>query len=120
MPKRVVEIRIYRLHPGSGERLDALVRETTVPMLRRWGTDVVSFSLSAHAPDHYCLIRAYDDGDDRVRRQDAFYGSPEWREGPRAAILDCIESYLDTVLSLSEAAIVELRSALPGPNSPSP
>jgi hypothetical protein len=31
-------------------------------------------------------------------RQDAFYGSEEWRNGPRESIVSRIESHLSTVL----------------------
>src|SRR5688500_15030351 len=37
------------------------------------------------------LVRAYSSVEDRQRRQDEFYGSAEWRDGPRQAILDLIE-----------------------------
>jgi hypothetical protein len=96
--KRLLEIRSYNLKPGTLDEFHRLVREQSVPMLRRWGVDLVAYGPSPHDPDSYFLMRAYADDAERQASQDAFYGSDEWRSGPRQAILDCIES--DTTISL--------------------
>jgi hypothetical protein len=57
-------------------------------------------------------MHAFDDLDDRARREDAFYASLEWRDGPRQAVLDCIVTYRDAVVELNEATIESLRAAL--------
>ncbi len=107
--QRLIEIRSYQLKPGAGSEFHAAVETTALPILREWGTDVVAYGASEHAPDTYYLIRAYKDLDDLNRRQDAFYGSEEWRNGPREAIVSRIESYLSTVLWMSPEAIEDLR-----------
>jgi hypothetical protein len=106
---RLVEIRAYKLKPGATEEFHAAVKTVAVPMLLRWGTEVVAFGPSAHEQDAYFLIRAYDDLADLTARQDAFYGSEEWRDGPREEIVSRIESYLSTVLWLSPESIEDLR-----------
>ena len=78
-------------------------------MLREWGMDVIAFGPSAHEPDAYFLIRTYDDLADLNAQEDAFYGSPLWRDGPRESIVSRIESYLSTVLWLSPESIEDLR-----------
>ena len=60
----------------------------------------------------YFLMRAFDDLDDRARREEAFYSSPEWRDGPRQAVLDCIVTYTDVVVELDEGTIESLRRSL--------
>ena len=107
--QRLVEIRSYQLKPGTAAEFHEAVETTALPMLRDWGADVVAYGPSAHAPDTYYLIRAYVDLDDLNRRQEAFYGSDEWRNGPRAAIVSRIESYMSTVLWMSPEAIEDLR-----------
>lgn len=107
--RRLVEIRSYRLKPDSLGRFHALFSDEAVPMLRTWGMDVVAFGPSAHEPDCYFLVRAYDDPADRNARQDAFYGSDAWRKGPREGVVALIDHYLDTVLWLSVDAIEDLR-----------
>jgi len=54
-------------------------------------------------------MRSFASLDDRQQTEDAFYGSDEWRQGPREAILACIESYMDTVIEVDETVIQGLR-----------
>lgn len=106
----IVEIRSYNLRPGSRAHFHRLVVEEAAPMLRRWEIDLVAHGPSPHDETSYYVIRAFEDLDDRQRREDAFYGSAEWREGPREAILSLIESYTTIVLELDEATIEGLRA----------
>lgn len=107
---RLVEIRSYRLKPGARGMFHRLMSDISVPMLRHWHTDVVCHGASAHDEVSYYLIRAYASLDDRQRRQDEFYGSAQWREGPRQAILDLIEDYTSVVIPLQDQTIDGLRT----------
>lgn len=109
--KRLVEIRSYKLKPGAAVAFDEAVRTRAVPLLREWGTDVVAHGPSPHEADTYYLIRAYADLADLNARQDAFYGSAAWREGPREAVVSLLQSYLNTVLWLEPAAVDALRES---------
>jgi hypothetical protein len=102
---RFVEIRSYNLKPGSRDELHRLMAERSMPMLERWRVDVVDFGPSLHDEDSYFLIRAYDSLEDRQQSQDGFYGSEEWREGPREPILALIESYTSVVLEMDDATV---------------
>lgn len=97
----VVEIRTYKLKPGSGAAFHRIVVEESLPMLERWGVEVVAFGPSLDDEDSYVLIRAYPSLEERQRSQDAFYGSDEWRNGPREAIVSRIESDFSVVLPKS-------------------
>jgi hypothetical protein len=79
---RLVEIRSYALKPGSGEEFHRLVVLASVPMLGRWGIDVVRFGPSLHDVNAYYLVRAYDSMEELERSEADFYGSDEWRLGP--------------------------------------
>jgi hypothetical protein len=57
-------------------------------------------------------VRAFDDLADRERREEAFYASPEWRLGPREAVIEKIVTYADTVLELNDDLVEALRRAL--------
>jgi len=107
--RRAVEIRSYNLKPGARPEFHRLATEVAVPMLRRWNVDVVAYGPSPHDDTSYYLIRAYASLDDRQRSQDAFYGSDEWRQGPRDAVLPLIDSYTSVVLDLDDAAVKSLR-----------
>ena len=109
---RLLEIRSYELKPGTQDEYDRLFREEAAPLLRRFEIDVVAVGRSTGDPNGYFLMRAFDDLDDRALREDAFYSSTEWREGPRQAVLDCIVTYVDVVVELPSEAIEALREAL--------
>jgi hypothetical protein len=57
-------------------------------------------------------MRGFASVEARQKSEDAFYGSDEWRKGPREATLADIESYTTVVVRLDDAAISGLR-ALP-------
>lgn len=116
--KRLVQIRSYQLRPDALMPFHRAFLERCVPMLREWGHDVIAFGPSPHEADTYYLVRAYADLADLNTRQDAFYGSPQWREGPREAVLAMIDRYLDTVLWLSPDSIEDLRHGNAGPTDP--
>ena len=106
---RFVEIRSYNLKPGSRDEFHRLVAELSIPMLERWRVDVVDYGPSLHDADSYFLIRAYDSLEDRQQSQDRFYGSEEWRQGPREPILALIESFTSVVLEMDDATVRGLR-----------
>jgi hypothetical protein len=108
--RRAVEIRSYNLKPGSRDEFHRLVSEVAVPMLQRWKVDVVAYGPSPHDEVSYYLIRAYADLNDRQRSQDAFYGSDEWRQGPRDRIMALIDTYATVVLDLDDAGVKSLRA----------
>ncbi len=104
-----VEIRSYNLKPGTRNHFRQLFEDEALPLLQRWRVDVVAYGPSLHDNDTFFLMRAYTSLDDRQKSEDAFYGSNEWREGPREAILACIDNYTTLVLSLDEATVAGLR-----------
>jgi hypothetical protein len=108
---RFVEIRSYSLKPGVRDLFHQLVVREAVPMLLRWKVDVVAHGPSLHDSDSYYLIRAYSSPEERQQSQDAFYGSDEWRNGPREAILASIESYTTIATWLDDATVRGLRKA---------
>jgi hypothetical protein len=110
---RFVEIRSYALKPGMRQEFDRIASQQAIPMLRRWEVDVVAHGPSPHDDDSYYLIRAYASLVDRQQSQDAFYGSREWKDGPRAAILALIENFTSIVLELEPATVQALRIPAP-------
>ncbi len=109
---RFVEVRSYNLRRGSRPSFHALVIERSLPLLRKWNVDVIAAGPSLHDDDSYFLIRAYDSLEQRQRSQDEFYGSADWRQGPREAIIALIESDTSIVVELTEASVMALRQSL--------
>jgi hypothetical protein len=95
----VLEIRTYKLKAGSGPAFHRAVVEESMPMLERWAVEVVAFGPSLDDEDLYYLIRAYPSLAELRRSQEAFYGSDEWRQGPRETIVSMIESDISVVVS---------------------
>jgi hypothetical protein len=115
----VVEIRSYNLKPGTRERFHGLFVEQAWPLLRRAEMDVVAFGPSMHDENSYFLMRSFSGVEERQAAEDAFYGSKAWLEGPRQAVLDCIESYTTVVVQLDAGTISGLRK-LSGDVEPAP
>jgi hypothetical protein len=107
--KHILEIRSYKLKPDTGDEFHRLFLEQALPMLKRWNVDVVDYGPSLHDPDSYYLMRHYDSLAHREESENAFYGSDEWRQGPREAILALIEHYTEIVLELDEYTVQGLR-----------
>ena len=108
-----VEIRSYSLKPGTRDEFYRFFLEKALPMLQRWKVDVVAYGPSLHDSDSYFLMRRYDSLVQREESENAFYGSEEWRQGPREAILALIENYTEIVLEVDELTLQGLRAVRP-------
>jgi hypothetical protein len=84
---RIVEIRSYNLKPGTRDRFHCLFVKEALPMLQCSKFDVIAYGSSLHDADEYFLMRGFSSLEDREHSEDAFYGSDEWRRGPREARL---------------------------------
>ena len=109
-----VEIRSYNLKPGTRQEFHLLFLEEAFPMLQRREVDVVAYGPSLHDTDSYFLMRRYDSLSQREESENTFYGSDEWRQGPREAIIALIESYTEIVLELDDATLHGLRGVQAG------
>jgi quinol monooxygenase YgiN len=110
---RLLEIRTYRLKPGTLEAFHKAMHERAVPMLRSKGMDVVTYGRSDHEEETYHLVRAYESRAALEAGQAAFYGSPEWRNGPRNDLVDRIETYLNTLLWVPQDTVDGMRTLNP-------
>ncbi|MDN3578345.1 NIPSNAP family protein [Chitinimonas viridis] len=106
----VIEIRSYRLVPGSGDRFHQLISQQSLPLMLAWGIDVLDFGPSLHDRDCYFLIRAFQDLTNLEAVQAAFYASPNWRNGPREAIVSLIASDSNVVIEMSHDRVEALRN----------
>ena len=105
----VVEFLSYQLDPAKADRFHAIMRETSAPLHRRHGLDIVAFGPSETGPNQYVLIRAFASLEDRESRLDAFYAHPDWRNGPRSEIIAAIKTSTAVVLTLNDTAVEALR-----------
>ena len=108
--RRLVEIRAYRLKPGTRDGFHAAATHQALPMVRAYGMDVVTHGPVPNDDNGYFLVRSFASLAELTAQEDEFYGSAPWREGPREALVSRIETYVDTLLWLSPAAIDDLRA----------
>jgi ketosteroid isomerase-like protein len=106
---RLIEIRSYNLKPGTREGFHSRFLAEALPMLKRWNVDVVAYGPSLHDSDSYYLMRSFASVEERERSEEAFYGSDEWRQGPRDAVLADIDSYTTVVVHLDDSTLRGLR-----------
>ena len=106
----MVEIRSYNLKTGTRDEFNRLFEREALPLLQRFKVDVVAYGPSLHDADSYFLMRSFPSLADRQQSEDAFYGSDDWRKGPREAVLACIESYTTVVVPVDDASLRSLRT----------
>lgn len=106
-----VEIRSYNLKPGTRAEFHRLFLAEAMPLLQRWNVDVVAYGPSLHDENSFYLMRSFVSLAHREESENAFYGSDEWRQGPREAIIDLIENYTEVVLELDKLTVDGLRNS---------
>jgi ketosteroid isomerase-like protein len=108
----LLEIRSYNLKPGARSGFHERFVRDSLPLLHRWKVDVVAYGPSSHDNDSYYLMRAFASLDARNRDEDAFYASPEWRDGPREAVLAAIENYTTVLIRVDHHTLEGLRRTM--------
>lgn len=96
--QEVVEIRSYTLKPRTRDAFHQLVIDKSLPMLDRWKIRYLGYGPSLQEDSSYYLIRTYPSLESRQASEDAFYGSAEWKQGPREAIVSRILYYTTVIL----------------------
>ena len=105
----VLEIRTYTLKPDTRERFHERFERESLPLLRRWNVDVVAYGPSLHDANSYVLMRSFPTLAERDRVEQKFYDSPEWRNGPRAAVVADIDVYTTVVIRADASTLRSLR-----------
>ena len=113
MGERVLEIRTYRIRDGKRDEFGRRV-SGVLPLLQRYGIDVIGHGPSIDDAEHYVLLRSFASLDQRDEQERAFYEGDEWRAGPREGILELIETYHTVVLRSTPEAVRTLAESLTG------
>lgn len=111
MTSQILEIRTYRLVPGTRERLHEIMANGPIPALARYGITVLDYGpslIDEDGQEGYYLIRAFASLSDREQREGAFYGGQEWRQKWREDVLACIEHFHTVVLETDSQAVAGL------------
>ena len=114
----ILEIFCICLKPGAGATFNKLYIEQSLPLQKQWKVEVLAFGPSLHDEDSYLVVRWYKNLADRQQSQDSFYGSDDWRQGPREAMLALIENYITVVVPANTALLegLQMINIQPGDN----
>jgi hypothetical protein len=107
---KFVEIRTYNIEPGQRDEFHVRMHEGMLPLLKKQAVDVVACRASPQDECSYYLIRAYDSIDHSKQSQETLYDSRAWKEGPREALLELIDSYMSIIIEMDEVTIQGLRT----------
>ena len=90
----IVEMRTYRLKPGTRERFLAVFRERSVPEHARLGMPIVGPFPSVEDPDvFFFFMRGFPDLASRDTLKARFYEGELWKSGLESVLMPMIERY---------------------------
>lgn len=104
----LLEIRLFKLHPGTRAEFDRISREGTIPMMRRYGITVVTFGPSLNDDDGYFLLRVFPSEEERVRQSQAIYATAEWDANYEGPVMSMIDEYWTAVIPTTPRLISQL------------
>jgi hypothetical protein len=102
--ERLLEIRLFKVQPGTRAEFDRISRDGTVPMMRRLGITVLAYGPAGNDEDGYVLLRAFDSEQQRIELSQSLYEQPEWLERYDAPVTAMIVDYRTAVLPLDGTA----------------
>ena len=100
----VYQLRIYKLHPGNEEHFHSRFRDQCMPIMKRYGFDIVFTSqsgASGHAEFVYLL--RWKDRATQISAWKAFLADPEWiaiKKSSSAAFGDLVDEVEDRSLDM--------------------
>ena len=88
-----------RYQAGGRDEFHTRYVTKSVPLLKKWNFNLVAYGPSLHDANSYYVIRAFKSLEDRQVSEDAFYGSDDWKRGPRDTILELVDHFAYAVVS---------------------
>ena len=62
----LLELRMFKLHPGTREEFHRISRDGTVPLMRQLGITVVAHGPSLNDDESYHLLRTFSSEQERI------------------------------------------------------
>jgi len=104
----LLEMRLFKLHPGTRAEFDRISRDGTIPMMRRYGITVLGYGPTLNDDDGYLLLRAFPSEDQRVAVAQEFYASDEWQANFETPVMAMIADYHTAVIPATHAMMAQL------------
>lgn len=104
----LVEVRLFKLHPGTREEWHRISHEHTIPLMRECGITVLAYGPSLNEEDAYYLVRLFPSEEERTVLGQSLYTHPEWDqyEEPVSGMMAAYH----TIVMPATSAVVEAMS----------
>jgi hypothetical protein len=89
----IIEMRTYKLKPGTRERFLETFRSRSIPAHRALGMAISEPLLSVEDPDTFFFMRGFPDLASREPMKAKFYESALWKEELEQVLMPMIEKY---------------------------
>lgn len=99
----LLEMRLFKVRPGTRDEFHRISEEGTIPMMRRYGINVLDFGPMLNDENGYFLLRAFRSEDERVEKSQAIYATAEWEEKYDGPVGGMIEDYRTAVIPATHA-----------------
>jgi len=94
----IIEVRIYKLHPGLRERFIAFFEEKALPAQEQFGIHILGQFRSMEEENTFVWLRAFENEGQRETQKKAFYESALWKETLEQEALSMIEDYTNVLI----------------------
>jgi hypothetical protein len=93
----IVEMRTYKLKPGTRDRFLEIFRSQSMPEHQRLGMNIMGPFLSTEDPDVFFFMRGFPDLSSREPLKASFYEGELWKRNLEHVLMPMIEKY-DVIL----------------------
>ena len=93
----IVEVRTYKLKPGSREKFLTIFETRSIPAHHEIGMKIVGPLLDIETADAFVFLRGFPSLEDRDRMKTAFYEGELWKGELEAILMPMIENYVVTL-----------------------
>ena len=90
---RIVEMRTYRLKPGTRAEFLEIFRTRSMPAHREIGMKILGPFLSLEDPDVFFFMRGFPDLESREPMKEQFYEGALWKQELEHKLMPMIEKY---------------------------
>ncbi len=101
----IIEMRTYRLKPGSRGRFLEVFRSKSIPAHAEIGMKILGPFLSVEEPDVFFFMRGFPDLESREPMKAKFYEGELWKRELEQVLMPMIEKYDVVLVEDSEGLI---------------
>jgi hypothetical protein len=103
-------MRLFKLHAGTRDEFHRISDEGTIPMMRRYGINVLAYGPTLNDENGYLLLRCFASEEERTRLSQSLYDNEEWERNYEEPVMSMIESYHTAVIPAAESLVAQLTS----------